>query len=43
MEVDKPKEQKMFTLKKWNAIAVWTWDVECDTCAICRIQLMGMF
>ncbi|KAI6191370.1 RING-box protein 1A-like Protein [Aphelenchoides bicaudatus] len=40
METDKPAEQKMFTLKKWNAIAVWTWDVECDTCAICRIQLM---
>ncbi|GMR33196.1 hypothetical protein PMAYCL1PPCAC_03391, partial [Pristionchus mayeri] len=29
-----------FTLKRWNACAVWTWDVECDTCAICRLQLM---
>ncbi|KAI6232655.1 RING-box protein 2 [Aphelenchoides fujianensis] len=37
----KPKEQKkIFTLKKWNAIALWNWDVECDTCAICRIHLM---
>ena len=28
----------MFTLKKWNAVAMWSWDVECDTCAICRVQ-----
>lgn len=33
--------QKMFTLKKWNAVAMWSWDVECDTCAICRVQVMG--
>ncbi|XP_072428055.1 RING-box protein 2 isoform X1 [Chiloscyllium punctatum] len=31
---------KMFTLKKWNAVAMWSWDVECDTCAICRVQVM---
>lgn len=31
----------MFSLKKWNAVAMWTWDVECDTCAICRVQVMG--
>ena len=35
--------QKMFTLKKWNAVAMWSWDVECDTCAICRVQVMGKF
>ncbi|KAI6192185.1 RING-box protein 2-like protein [Aphelenchoides bicaudatus] len=34
------KEQKMLTLKKWNAVCTWSWDVECDTCAICRINLM---
>lgn len=28
--------QKMFTLKRWNAVSMWSWDVECDTCAICR-------
>ena len=33
----------MFTLKKWNAVAMWQWDVECDTCAICRVQVMGEF
>ena len=30
-----------FALKKWNAVAMWQWDVECDTCAICRVQVMG--
>lgn len=34
---------KMFSLKKWNAVAMWSWDVECDTCAICRVQVMGEF
>ena len=33
------KQEKMFTLKKWNAVAMWSWDVECDTCAICRVQV----
>lgn len=35
------KPEKMFTLKKWNLVAMWSWDVECDTCAICRVQVMG--
>lgn len=35
------RPEKMFTLKKWNAVAMWSWDVECDTCAICRVQVMG--
>ncbi|XP_077295633.1 regulator of cullins 2 [Arctopsyche grandis] len=34
------RPDKMFTLKKWNAVAMWSWDVECDTCAICRVQIM---
>ena len=38
---EKSKEEKLFTLKKWNAVAMWSWDVECDTCAICRVQVMG--
>lgn len=38
---DGQKPDKMFTLKKWNAVAMWSWDVECDTCAICRVQVMG--
>ena len=39
---EKSKEEKLFTLKKWNAVAMWSWDVECDTCAICRVQVMGI-
>lgn len=41
--LDNSKNEKMFTLKKWNAVAMWSWDVECDTCAICRVQVMGKF
>lgn len=41
MDVDKPSGTgKMFTLKKWNAVAMWSWDVECEVCAICRVQVM---
>ena len=35
----KEPEERMFTMKKWNAVAMWSWDVECDTCAICRNYL----
>ncbi|TDG50638.1 hypothetical protein AWZ03_002942 [Drosophila navojoa] len=38
---DDSKPEKMFTLKKWNAVAMWSWDVECDICAICRVQVMA--
>ena len=37
---EKNDQSKLFTLKKWNAVAMWSWDVECDTCAICRVQVM---
>ncbi|KMQ93966.1 ring-box protein 2 [Lasius niger] len=40
LDGDNQKNEKMFTLKKWNAVAMWSWDVECDTCAICRVQVM---
>ncbi|XP_061775062.1 RING-box protein 2 isoform X2 [Nerophis ophidion] len=36
----KSSGDKMFSLKKWNAVAMWSWDVECDTCAICRVQTL---
>uniref|UniRef100_A0A8C9NZ67 RING-box protein 2 n=1 Tax=Spermophilus dauricus TaxID=99837 RepID=A0A8C9NZ67_SPEDA len=35
----KSGSDKTFSLKKWNAVAMWSWDVECDTCAICRVQV----
>lgn len=34
-------EAKLFEIKKWNPVALWTWDVECDICAICRMGIMG--
>jgi RING-box protein 2 len=40
-DAESQKSDKMFSLKKWNAVAMWSWDVECDTCAICRVQVMG--
>lgn len=40
-EVNQSAGEKLFTIKKWNAVAMWKWDVECDTCAICRVQVMG--
>ena len=33
---EEPEPGRMFSMKKWNAVAMWSWDVECDTCAICR-------
>lgn len=42
MDVDGDKNVKPFVLKKWNAVATWLWDVECDICAICRVHLMGI-
>lgn len=38
---DCSKSEKMFSLKRWNAVAMWSWDVECEICAICRVQVMG--
>lgn len=34
------KPEKLFTLKKWNSVAYWSWDCSSDTCAICRVQVM---
>lgn len=28
-----------FELKKWNAVAFWSWEIELDVCAICRNSL----
>ncbi|XP_062135734.1 RING-box protein 1A-like [Drosophila sulfurigaster albostrigata] len=29
-------EKKRFKVNKWNAIALWAWDIVVDNCAICR-------
>lgn len=47
----KPKEgtkevslenKKRFEVKKWNAVALWAWDIIVDTCAICRNHIMDL-
>jgi RING-box protein 1 len=41
-EVVKPKASgsaPRFEIKKWNAVAMWSWDICADTCAICRNSL----
>ena len=32
---DRPR----FEIKKWNAVAMWSWAICTDTCAICRNNL----
>jgi RING-box protein 1 len=35
----KAKSGKRFEIKKWNAVAMWSWAICTDTCAICRNNL----
>ncbi|KAF8978248.1 putative ring-box protein 1 [Cyathus striatus] len=51
MEVDQPttkvakkKEggKPRFEVKKWNAVALWAWDIVVDNCAICRNHIMDL-
>ena len=30
---------KRFEVKKWNAVAMWAWDIEVENCAICRTHI----
>lgn len=31
-----------FEIKKWNAVALWSWDIQVDNCAICRNHIMDL-
>lgn len=31
-----------FNLKEWNAVVMWSWNTDVDTCAICRSKLMTL-
>ncbi|OQR78449.1 RING-box protein 2-like [Tropilaelaps mercedesae] len=31
--------EKIFRLKKWNAVAMWKWSASTDVCAICSTNL----
>ncbi|VVT51032.1 uncharacterized protein SAPINGB_P002961 [Magnusiomyces paraingens] len=32
--------KKRFEVRKWSAVAFWSWDIVVDTCAICRNHIM---
>lgn len=34
--------KKRFEVKKWNAVALWAWDIVVDYCAICRNHIMDL-
>ncbi|XP_014500763.1 RING-box protein 1a-like [Vigna radiata var. radiata] len=36
------KKPKRFEIKKWNAVALWVWDIIVDNCAICRNHIMDL-
>jgi hypothetical protein len=38
----KGKDGKRFEVKKWNAVALWAWDIVVDNCAICRNHIMDL-
>uniref|UniRef100_A0A8C6VK92 Ring-box 1 n=1 Tax=Naja naja TaxID=35670 RepID=A0A8C6VK92_NAJNA len=48
MDVDAPSGtnsgagKKRFEVKKWNAVALWAWDIVVDNCAICRNHIMDL-
>ncbi|EKV05214.1 Ubiquitin ligase subunit HrtA, putative [Penicillium digitatum PHI26] len=35
-------DKKKFEVKKWNAVALWAWDIVVDNCAICRNHIMDL-
>lgn len=36
------KVKKRFEIKKWNAVALWAWDINVENCAICRNHTMEL-
>ncbi|XP_059523338.1 E3 ubiquitin-protein ligase RBX1-like [Myotis daubentonii] len=34
--------KKRFEVKNWKAVALWTWDLDVDNCAICRNHTMDL-
>ena len=36
------KEAPKFEIKRWNAVALWSYDIQINTCAICRSSLMDL-
>ena len=38
---DTQGSRKRFEVMKWNAVALWAWDIAVDKCAICRNLIMS--
>eukprot|EP00485_Elphidium_margaritaceum_P014376 CAMPEP_0202725310 /NCGR_PEP_ID=MMETSP1385-20130828/180958_1 /ASSEMBLY_ACC=CAM_ASM_000861 /TAXON_ID=933848 /ORGANISM="Elphidium margaritaceum" /LENGTH=83 /DNA_ID=CAMNT_0049391309 /DNA_START=30 /DNA_END=278 /DNA_ORIENTATION=- len=38
----KGQKKEKFEILKWNAVALWAWDIEVDNCAICRNHIMDL-
>ncbi|XP_017105617.2 RING-box protein 1-like [Drosophila bipectinata] len=36
------KNKQRCVIKKWNAVALWAWDIVVDNCAICRNPIMDL-
>ncbi|KAH8345195.1 hypothetical protein KR059_008194, partial [Drosophila kikkawai] len=36
------RNRNRFQIKKWNAVAVWAWDINVNNCAICRNPIMDL-
>jgi hypothetical protein len=32
----------ILTVRQWNAVALWAWDIVVDNCAICRNHIMDL-
>ena len=32
--------ERLYDIKKWNAVVMWTWDIQVDNCAICKNHIM---
>ena len=39
MQIESAEKRPRFKLKKWNAVAVWTWNTDIENCAICKFYL----
>ena len=37
-----PAGNERFTIKKWNGVSLWSWDISVETCAICRNPIMDL-
>ncbi|EFX65402.1 hypothetical protein DAPPUDRAFT_65509 [Daphnia pulex] len=38
----KSDNRKRIEVKRWNAVALWTWDIVVENCAICRNHIMDL-